>query len=147
MSEVAKAVEMFRNGCACSQAIFGVYGPPLGVPRELAIRIAAGFAGGMRMGETCGAVTGALMVLGLEAGNTDPQNKAAKDACYDLAAQFARRFTERQGTIICRQLTGFDLNDPESLLQARESGVFEERCPRFVQASAQILEHMLAERP
>ena len=60
MNKISEATELFREGCACSQAILAVYGQPLGLSRDLAMRIAAGFAGGMRMGETCGAVTGAL---------------------------------------------------------------------------------------
>ena len=65
MDKATEAVEMFRNGCACSQAILAVYGPSQGLAKDIALRLAAGFAGGMRMGETCGAVTGAFMVLGL----------------------------------------------------------------------------------
>lgn len=57
MNDVLKAAQLFRNGHACSQAILEVYGTPLGLPREMAMRIAAGFAGGMRLGETYGAVT------------------------------------------------------------------------------------------
>jgi hypothetical protein len=64
MSEVSKAIQMFKGGYACSQAILDTYGTPLGLPHELAMQLAAGFAGGMRAGETCGAVTGAFMVLG-----------------------------------------------------------------------------------
>ena len=58
MNDVSRATKMFRDGCACSQAILGVYGPSLGLPRDQAMRVAAGFAGGMRLGETCGAVNG-----------------------------------------------------------------------------------------
>ena len=65
MSKVTEASQLFRDGCACSQAILAVYGQPLGLPRKTAMQVAAGFAGGMRLGDTCGAVTGALMVLGL----------------------------------------------------------------------------------
>ena len=69
MSRVTEAVELFREGAACSQAILSVYGPMFGLEETTAMRVAAGFAGGMRAGDTCGAVTGAFMVLGLQHGS------------------------------------------------------------------------------
>jgi C_GCAxxG_C_C family probable redox protein len=63
MNEVDQAESLFRSGCACSQAVLGTYGPRLGLSETEALRVSAGFAGGMRMAETCGAVTGAIMVL------------------------------------------------------------------------------------
>jgi hypothetical protein len=68
MSSVETAVELFRSGCACSQAVPGTYGPRYGLAEDQAMRVAAAFAAGMRMGETCGAVAGAFMVLGLARG-------------------------------------------------------------------------------
>lgn len=50
----------------CAQAILSTYCEAFGLERNLALRLAQGFGGGMaHMGKTCGAVTGAYMVLGL----------------------------------------------------------------------------------
>ena len=63
MSRVDEAVSLFRSGCACSQAILVACSESQGVDRQTSLKIAAGFAGGMRMGNTCGAASGAIMVL------------------------------------------------------------------------------------
>lgn len=65
MSQAAVAPELFRKGCSCSQAVLAAHAEGLGLPEGIALRIAAPFESGMGAGATCGAVTGALMVLGL----------------------------------------------------------------------------------
>ena len=82
------AVARFQEGYACSQSVLSAYAPLFDLDPELALRIAAPFGGGMGcMGEVCGAVTGAFMVLGLKVGNTLAQDKASKEASYDLARE------------------------------------------------------------
>ena len=68
MSKVKDAVSAFESGFNCSQAIVRTYGPDYGLSALDAIRVSCGFGGGMRRADTCGAVTGALMVLGLRFG-------------------------------------------------------------------------------
>ena len=70
-----------------------------------AMKLASPFGGGMgRMREVCGAVSDALMVLGVARGYTDPADPEAKKAHYALVQEFARRFREKNGSIICREL-------------------------------------------
>jgi len=142
MSNVSKATQMFRDGCACSQAILGVYGPPLGLPHDQALRIAAGFAGGMRQGETCGAVTGAFMVLGLRHCSTDCDTATGRSEVYERVQDFAERFKERNGSISCRELLGCDISTPEGMKQAQEQDLFKTTCVKMVQDAAEILEEM-----
>ncbi|MHC4258915.1 MAG: C-GCAxxG-C-C family protein, partial [Planctomycetota bacterium] len=77
MDNVDHAVALFKEGLNCSQAVFSVYSEQMGLDNKTAAKIASGFGGGMRMGETCGVVTGAFMVIGLEYGSGDPKDKAA----------------------------------------------------------------------
>ena len=84
MSKVSDSVSLFTSGCACSQAILAIYGVSFGIDRQTALKVAAGFAGGMRMGATCGAATGAIMVLGLAHCAVDDQGKT--DRRKDLRA-------------------------------------------------------------
>ncbi len=93
-----------------------------------------------RTGETCGAVTGGLMVIGLKGGYTTPDGK---DATYSLAREFMRRFEEKHGTLICRDLIGCNLCTEEDLQQAKEKGVFESVCPNLVRDSIEILENLV----
>ena len=72
MSRVEQAVSCFQGGFNCSQAVLSTYAQDFGLDREAALKLAAGFGGGMgRMAGTCGAVTGAFMVLGLKHGPTE----------------------------------------------------------------------------
>jgi C_GCAxxG_C_C family probable redox protein len=145
MSKIAEAIELYRQGCACSQAILAVYGPELGLDRATAMRIAAGFAGGMRMGETCGAVTGAFMVLGLHRGTADCVTPAGREAVVASVKEFVARFRRRNGSVVCKELLGCDVSTPEGIKQARERELFRTLCPEMVQAAAEILEGLMAE--
>jgi C_GCAxxG_C_C family probable redox protein len=142
MSNVSRATQMFRDGCACSQAIVGVYGTPFGLPHELAMRVAAGFAGGMRQGETCGAVTGALMVLGLRHSSTDCETPGGRADVYDRVVDFADRFRQRNGFISCRDLLGCDISTSEGMTHAKQQNLFKTTCVQMVKDAAEILEDM-----
>ena len=65
MDATEKAVELFRNGLNCSQAILTAFGGPYGIDPETARKLGRPWAGGMgRLGRICGAVTGAVALLG-----------------------------------------------------------------------------------
>ena len=86
-----KAVEIFKKGFNCSQSVAGAWCEEMGLPFDTAVKIAAGFGGGMgRMREVCGAVTGAFMVLGtiFSTGAPDPQSKKKM---YVIIQEFAER--------------------------------------------------------
>lgn len=145
MSRVDRAVSCFKSGLNCSQAILFTYGEQFGLTREAALKLAAGFGGGMgRLGDTCGAVTGAFMVLGLKHGPAELADQQAKDTAYERVREFAHRFRARNGTTVCRDLIQCDIDTPEGLARAREQGLFTTICPKFVQDAAEILEEMLA---
>ncbi len=142
MGNVSKAADLFRDGCACSQAILAVYGEPLGLSRDLAMRISAGFAGGMRMAQTCGAVTGALMVLGLRHAAADCEKPAGRKAVYERTVEFVERFKVRNGSVVCRELLGCDISTPEGMQQAKQQNLFRTTCVKMVEDAAEILEAM-----
>ena len=143
MSDVSRAVDLFRTECACSQAILAVYGEPFGLNRAHAMKIASGFGGGMRMGEICGAITGSLMVLGLRHYGTDCDTKSGREKVYAAVTEFFSRFEKRNGSAICRDLLGCDITTSKGSQAAVEQGLFEAKCPKFVQDAAEILEGML----
>ncbi len=147
MSNAERAAQLFRDGHACSQAILAVYGEPLGVSRDTALRIAAGFAGGMRMAETCGAVTGAFMVLGLRYASDKSNSLAGRAEVYARLTEYARRFRERTGSLVCRDLLGCDISTPEGMAQAKDQGLFKTRCVELVETAGTLLDEMLREHP
>ena len=103
-----KAVELFFSGCNCSQAVAGAFCGDYGVPRETFLRICSTFGGGMRRKEVCGAVTGALMVLGLKYGPDRPDDKEGKEAINAKTAEFMAEFQKRHNSYLCRDLLSGD---------------------------------------
>jgi C_GCAxxG_C_C family probable redox protein len=122
-----------------------VYGLRFGLDREIALKLAGAFGSGMGMGETCGAVTGAFMIIGLKHGKTKADNDVAKEATYELANEFTLRFKAQNKSIHCRELLGYDLSTPEGRDSVAENNLFVTLCPKFVQDAAEILEALLKE--
>jgi C_GCAxxG_C_C family probable redox protein len=127
----------------CSQSVITAYCEELGLDRKLALKVALGFGGGMgRTGKTCGAVTGAYMVLGLRQNPTPETAVQVKDKAYALVKEFNRRFIEKNGTLNCKELIGCDLSTPEGAAYFKEKGLSAAVCSRFVHDAVEILEEM-----
>jgi len=140
----ALAIERFLGPYNCAQSVFSAFARDLGLEEATALKIAGAFGAGIAYsGETCGAVTGALMVIGLKHGKASPEDDEAKERCNAKARMFMEKFQARCGALPCRQLTGYDLSRPEEVLSAKAAGIFTERCPNFVLAAIEILEKIL----
>jgi C_GCAxxG_C_C family probable redox protein len=125
----------------CSQSVLTAFCEELGLNLPLARKVALGFGGGMgRMGKTCGAVTGAYMVIGLKQNITSENGPQVKDKVNRLIQEFNKEFTAKNGSITCKDLLGCDLSTPEGSTQAKEKGLFSTLCPRFVKSAVEILE-------
>jgi C_GCAxxG_C_C family probable redox protein len=141
------AAERFAGSFSCSQAVFSAFAPAFGVGDESALRIASAFGGGIgRRGEVCGAVTGALMALGLARGHAD-NSESSKSTTYELVDEFLRRFQESHGAIGCRALIGHAIDTQDGLQAARDAGVFKTICPGLVAGAAAIAASLLDGRP
>jgi len=142
-----RAVAYFKEGFSCSQAVLASYAQENGLTVEQALKVAGAFSGGMgRMGDTCGAVTGAFMVIGLKYGKIRADDEPSKEKAYQLVQEFAKRFRRRHGSIVCRDLLGCDLSTPEGRKTATENHLTETRCPLFVQDAVEILEKIFKEK-
>ena len=145
MNEIERADAYFENGFSCSQSVFAAFAPQLGLEPETALKIAGPFGGGMgRMGEVCGAVTGAFMSIGLRHGRVSADDAETKERAYGLVREFADRFTQRHGSILCRELLGIDMSTPEGHEQVQESGICATLCPTLVRDAAEILGEILS---
>jgi C_GCAxxG_C_C family probable redox protein len=124
----------------CAQTVFSLFADDLGLTQETALKIASGFGGGMTCAETCGAVTGAYMVIGMKYGHTssDPGAKAATKNKIQL---FNKKYKAKYGSLICKELCRYDISIPEGAAAAREEGVFENKCPLFIKTACSILEN------
>ena len=94
------------------------------------------------MGETCGAVAGALMIVGLTYGQKDLNSSNAKEKTYRLAMKFIKKFRGRNNSIVCFDLIGFRLS-PKNNLSPDEINSIMEKCPKYVQDASEILQEIL----
>jgi C_GCAxxG_C_C family probable redox protein len=145
MDKAAKAHEIMVAGrMNCSQAVLSTFCEEFGLERNLALRLAQGFGGGMgRNGRTCGAVTGAYMVLGLAQTGSSASPRESIDKTYALVNEFNRKFESRHGSVTCKELLGYDVSTPEGLAEAREKKAFSTVCPDLVRDSVKILGNLL----
>jgi C_GCAxxG_C_C family probable redox protein len=144
MNQIEKAVDAFKEGYNCAQAVLSAFCQDFGLERETAIRLAAPLGGGIgATGEVCGAVSGAIMALGLWCGTYDVQNPESKEKGYRIAREFLKKFKAKNHSILCRNLIGMDISTPEGLEKAREEGVFKEMCPNFVRNASEIIEELM----
>lgn len=144
MDEVEHAVSCFKDGFNCSQAVLSAYGERFGLDHEMALKVSGAFGGGMgHLGETCGAVTGAFMLIGLKYGKTRAEDEQRREKAHSLVKEFAREFKSRNGSITCRELLGCDISTSEGMKLAEENELFITRCPKFVRDAAEIIEQIL----
>ena len=138
--------EMFCKGYNCAQAVVAAFHEELGMTESEAARLSSSFGGGMgRMRETCGAVSGMLLVAGLLWGYGTPGDDEAKAAHYRLVQEMAAKFRERTGSLICRELLGNPPSDPNPT--PRTADFYKTRpCAGFVALAAEILDGEIAER-
>jgi C_GCAxxG_C_C family probable redox protein len=135
-----KAIESFRAGLNCSQAVFSAYSEKLGFDEKLALSVACGFGGGMgRLQETCGAVTGAYMAIGVYACKKYTDNKDRKEMSYAMIQEFSRKFKEIHSTTDCIDLLGVDLKTQEGNRMAREKNLFGTTCEKCISDSVRIV--------
>jgi C_GCAxxG_C_C family probable redox protein len=139
-----KAVSIFKEGFNCSQAVVSSFAEDFGVDKNAALKIAAGFGGGMgRMAQTCGAVTGAYMVIGLKHGAITGQDKAAKEHTYQVVRDFNDKFKALNQSLTCKELLKCDISTPEGLDEAKQKGLLTTTCPKMVRDAVEILEEMM----
>lgn len=136
---IETAVARFAAGYTCSQAVLSAFAGQFNLDETTALRLGAPFGGGLgRSGDVCGAVAGALMVLGLAGGFDQADDDTAKEATYRTTQDFLLRFRTEHGDTACRALLGVDLGTAKGLARARESDLFHNRCPAYVRTAAQL---------
>ncbi|MHA2326371.1 MAG: C-GCAxxG-C-C family protein, partial [Promethearchaeota archaeon] len=125
MEKVDQAVSCYMEDFTCGQAILSTYGTHFGLNRDIALKLATAFGGGIaRLGETCGAVNGALMVIGLKHGRSEIKDLESKEKTYRLAREFIKRFSNRNGSIVCKDLLNCDINTTEGRKYALKNNLF-----------------------
>ena len=148
VNHAEKAKQLFFEGYNCAQAVLCAFSDVTGFDTETSARMASSFGGGMgRLRQTCGAVSGAALVLGIVKGYSNPLDNEAKKQHYALVREFAEKFKEKNGSINCGELLKM------ASLNVQTGGAPEERskeyyqkrpCPELVYDAALILDEMLS---
>ncbi len=144
MKHKKDAEAFFSGGFNCARAVLAAYGVELGLERDAALKLASPLGAGIaRMGQVCGALTGALMVIGLRFGAANAWNKIQKARAQKRAERFLEKFKKVHGSVNCCELIGFDLSTAEGRKEAKREKVFETRCVKHVRDASEILGKMV----
>ena len=145
MERSEKAKDLFLSGYNCAQSVLLSFAEDLKFSKELAMKMSAGFGGGMgKQQETCGAVTGAIMVLGVLKGEDVNNNDELKSAAYGSVKELTQEFKSEYKTTQCKDLIGCDLNTPEGSAKFKEDNLMENICAGCVKKAVQIVESITA---
>lgn len=146
---VQRAERLFRQGYNCAQAVVFAFSDRLASDGNAMLRIASGFGGGIgHRQETCGAVTGAVIVLGHCHGRGLDEPKAKTDNTYARVQEFMCRFEACHGTCACRELLGgCDFNTEVGEREFKERGYREVRCEVFIHDAVRIVEELERDPP
>ncbi len=142
------AVNLFKQGFNCAQAVFAACADIYGIDQNLALRLAASFGGGIgRMRQTCGAACGMFMLAGLQTGSITPHDAEGKQANYTAVQHLAEAFKQENGSLICSDLLGLNTKQPATDVhtathpqpEARTDAYYQKRpCVEMVRSAVRI---------
>lgn len=138
-------LEQFEDGLDCAQVVFRYWAERLGYDKKTACKISTGFGAGMLQGETCGAVIGAYMAIGLKYGVEEEGEKGdeQKVAAVIKDARFRERLLEKYSSSMCRELLGADFSSKEGKKAIEEKKLMTTFCPQLVADIMEILEEIM----
>jgi C_GCAxxG_C_C family probable redox protein len=142
-----KAISSFRSGLNCSQTVLNAYADEMNVDNEFALSVSCGFGGGMgRLQETCGAVTGSFMVLGIYNCKKFADNKDRKEKTYAMIQRFSSKFKSFHGVMDCKTLMNADLNTEEGRKYVADNNLHEKVCERCIADAIVIVDELIQDK-
>ncbi len=136
---VDQAVSKAEEGWLCSEAVLQALAEALNISSELIPKIATGFAAGMgRSGEVCGAVSGAILGLGLRYGRNTLEGPPPGTRPHWYATELAREMKERHGSVTCAGILGLDLQDPEDMKRYYERDHWNTTCRELIKETTAL---------
>ena len=143
-----QAKAFFEQGYNCAQAVVLAFGDKTGFDQKTAAKVASSFGGGMgRLREVCGAVSGIFLALGACCGTDDPADAEGKKAQYQDIQALAAKYSEENGSIICRELLGLTEKTSEPTPEKRTNEYYKKRpCGELVACAAQLLDEYFAKK-
>ena len=141
-SKKEQATALFRGGFNCAQAVLAVFCEDYGMDKDLALKTTSGFGGGFRSGELCGAVSGAVSVIGLKYGHCIDGDMDAKSTCNRKTIEFMNLFKQKNKSVVCREILKFDLSIKEEYEQAQNQKLFKTICVNMIESAVELLEDL-----
>jgi C_GCAxxG_C_C family probable redox protein len=121
------------------------YTEEMNINNEFALSVSCGFGGGMgRLQETCGAVTGSFMALGVYNFSKYSDNRERKEKTYAMIQKFSRKFKSVHGVMDCKTLMGCDLNTEEGQKYVAEHQLHEKVCERCIADAINLVDELIA---
>ena len=142
MTHTEKALALYQAKFNCCQSVLGTFCEDYGLSQAEALRLTCGMGGGVRSGDICGAVSGAVMVIGLKYGHNDQGDLDKKAQCNQKTKEYTQLFRERYGSICCRDLLGRDFSRPEDEQVIQEEGLIWKICPAVISNAIALLEEL-----
>jgi len=145
MTKSEKAIALFDQGFNCSQSVLTAFSEEFSLSEDDCLKISCAFGGGMgRQQLTCGAVTGALMVLGLHFGRAKGDDISRKITTYEKAVEFFESFKDLNGAADCKELLqGLDMHNPADLKKIESLGLFKTSCYKYAKDAVEISDKMI----
>lgn len=148
---VSRAVDYFMQGYGCCQSVVAAFSDLYGMDEEMALKVGAGFGGGVgRLRMMCGAVSGLVVLAGLDCGETDGSNRKGKSACYKVVQDLLEQFKQANGSIICAEILGLQGHEKAvSTYEAspRTAEYYKTRpCAAKVESAARIFANYLRQK-
>ena len=143
MNNYEKALDFFKNSYNCSQSVFAAYSEKFGVSEYDAKKVALGFGGGIgRTQDICGAVTGAIMVLGCRYYD-ESDIAGSKKIVYEKTKEFISKFKNINKSVDCLELTGVNMNEEGGMELFKQLKIHENKCNGFVKDVCEILDELI----
>ncbi len=148
---VERAVEYFMAGYGCCQSVVAAFADLYGLDELQAKKIAAGFGGGVgRLRMMCGAVSGIVMLVGLDCGQTEGGDRDGKSACYKVVQQLLAQSEAENGSLICAEILGLKGHEKAHssyVASPRTAEYYKQRpCAAKVESAARIFANYLRQK-
>lgn len=145
MLENEQVLEKFGDGFDCAQVVLEHYSEKFGLSNEMARKVSSGFGAGCMRGETCGAIVGAYMALGLKYGICGTGDEGATEKVANLKAinEFNEKFKKAYNSFECKGLLNTDISTAEGVKEISEKNLMVTFCPKLVSDVTVILDELM----
>ena len=132
MTKKELAIALHDKKYNCAQSVACAFAEDLNIDPQILFKLLEGFGLGMGCTQgTCGAISGAIILLGLKNSDGNLESPATKALTYQLSKELLLKFQEKNGATICRDLKGID------------TGNVLRSCPGCIEDAVELIEEIL----